>query len=95
MGVTINASNNVILDQGSIVQQYNAYTTSDAVRELRDINLRLGCLEEIREAVTALEQALLTQNQSKVKKTLADYAKAFASATFSQLASEGLKRLLF
>ena len=95
MGVTINASNNYISDQGSIIQQYNEYTTSDAVREPRDINMRLDCLEEIRQAVTALEQALSAKDHSKVTKALADYAKAFTSATFSQLASDGLKRLLF
>ena len=95
MGVTINASNNYISDQGAIIQQYNEYSSSDAVHELREIDAKLDCLDEIHETVTSLDQALSTHEHSKAKNTLGDCAKAFASAIFSQLASDGLKRLFF
>ena len=95
MGVTINASNNYISDQGAIIQQYNEYSSSDAVHELREINAKLDCLDEIHETVTSLDQALSTHEHSKAKKHPWRLRKSFCQRNIFTTSQRRIKKTIF
>ena len=97
MKIQISIEGNLIYGDTTItnhVSECGRKEYSSLIEELDKIKEELAPDCDLYEAVSALQNSLRTENDSKVKDTIKRYSKEFSIPLFANLASEALMRFI-